>query len=133
MNTTAPQTTFQRATSRKLWVAIGTLATVLTGVELTDRQAIVIVAVAIAYIIAEAAVDWQRARHGVTIETPAEPQEMPTKLVTDPSGSIERRARALLAQPPSQEHLESVRELLSVIESLRADAVTEANTSRGGQ
>lgn len=48
-------------TSRKFLVAIGALVTLLTGVELDDRRALVIVLIAVAYIVAEAAVDWRRA------------------------------------------------------------------------
>lgn len=136
--TLTPQSALQRATSRKLWIAIGTLATVLTGVELTDRQAIVIVAIAIAYIFAEAAVDWQRARRGILIEAPAvEPSTpaAPKATSADPNAppeSIEGRARALLRSidegggTPSREHIESMRELLSANDSLRADAATGA-------
>lgn len=48
-------------TSRKFLVAIGALVTLLTGVELDDRRALVIVLIAVAYIVAEAAVDWRSA------------------------------------------------------------------------
>lgn len=140
--TLTPQSALQRATSRKLWIAIGTLATVLTGVELTDRQAIVIVAIAIAYIFAEAAVDWQRARRGILIDAPSieapkriEATSVLHELPRQEGESIEARARALLKHfdeggTPTREHVESMRELLSANDSLRADAATEGTTNR---